>query len=611
MQFSEFLKHKMPNLIGDNSKANNSDDKINPDAEAVNAAVEKHNRLVEGGVSGIKNLDTKKVGNDAEGKIETYINRLENIFLNEDMGTRERNINMLRAGIYDILIIKKENVPESYFELQKQIARDQGHGEIEISPETKRQMIEVLIGDQKASLDAWIDYLTGPDAVYPAWFKFLAFRNIIKLSQFDKTLLKFKDRTDSTVAPFPDIYREPLAQLCDIYEKYLADPKLKNDPDYKVYIEKKFATSYASLIQKSLENSLERKDGTVGEWRKFNQGNSSDATELYESLKNKGTGWCTAGDSTARTQIEGGDFYVYYTYDDEGNPVQPRVAIRMNGKNKIAELRGVNPSQELEPQFADIVDEKMNEFGADEAKVYKKKASDMKRLTEAVRKNEKQEDLTEGEIRFLYGNIQGFGYQVDPRIEELKKKRDYFADMRKVFKSKVALDMLDKCEKNNDISISIDLSFDGLEFHPLNLRPLTRDEAYAEYMSGPDNPEITRLNTRLNKQFTYTTPTPKNLNVYMMEFDSATLKSSDLIVAKMQEYGMRPLTYEEMLQHNIKNPTHQKQSLLIVLGTKKMFGSVARVPCAGWGGSRRILGAGDWDGGWDSDIRFPAVPIEE
>jgi hypothetical protein len=57
-----------------------------------------------------------------------------------------------------------------------------------------------------------------------------------------------------------------------------------------------------------------------------------------------GTPWCTGGSvGTARSQISEGDFYVYY------NKGRPEVAVRMNGDNKIGEVRGNNPNQALDP----------------------------------------------------------------------------------------------------------------------------------------------------------------------------------------------------------------------------------------------------------------------
>ncbi len=67
------------------------------------------------------------------------------------------------------------------------------------------------------------------------------------------------------------------------------------------------------------------------------------AIELNEGCA--GTPWCTgASVGTARNQIEQGDFYVYY------NKGRPEVAVRMNGDNKIGEVRGNNPNQALDSE---------------------------------------------------------------------------------------------------------------------------------------------------------------------------------------------------------------------------------------------------------------------
>jgi Large polyvalent protein associated domain 38 len=64
-----------------------------------------------------------------------------------------------------------------------------------------------------------------------------------------------------------------------------------------------------------------------------------------------GTSWCTgAALSTARQQIEQGDFYIYY------NNGKPEVAIRMEGSDKIAEIRGNTPDQWLTPEQQKIAE---------------------------------------------------------------------------------------------------------------------------------------------------------------------------------------------------------------------------------------------------------------
>lgn len=411
----------------------------NPDlqtSEEVEDAVEKHERLT-----------GEDLPNEPGARIEAYMDRLENIFLNPDERVRERNLEMLREKIYDALIIKRENFPESYFELQKRVARERGQAIEEIPSDVREQMKDTAIEDQKASLDAWISYLTSDDAVYPAWFKYFVWRNITKLSQFDKERGEFKKRADTTVAPYPDIYREPLAQIADIYEKVKEDNKNLNEPEIREAFSRKFPALYAELIQKSLASQIENREEVSGQWVKYEQGNDENAEKLFESLEGKGTGWCTAGRSTAQTQIESGDFYVYYTNDTQGEPTQPRLAIRMEGDNRIGEVRGILPHQGVEPMMQEVLDGKLNEFGG-EADAYRKKSRDMKKLTiieNAIssgvfsddNKTVKEEFGSMSKaLAFLYeldAPIEGFGYEEDPRIDEIRSPRNKEQDMLIIF----------------------------------------------------------------------------------------------------------------------------------------------------------------------------------
>lgn len=374
----------------------------------------------------------ERIPNDPSARIEAYTDRLENIFLNPSTRVRERNLDLLRPKIYDALIIKKDNFPDSYFELQKRVAREQGHGDIDISSETREQMMDTAIEDQRHSLDAWIDYLSSNDAVYPAWFKYYVWTQVTKLSQFDKERGEFKKRTDSTVAPFPDIYREPLAQIADLYERVKDNNR---DSEARAEFDKKFPTLYAELIAKSLAASMENREVVEGKWVKYEQDKEGEAERLFQSLEGKGTGWCTAGRSTAETQIESGDFYVYYTNDKDGNPAQPRLAIRMEGTDRIGEVRGILPHQGVETLLQEVLDDKLQEFGQ-EADVYRKKSSDMKMLTALAEKHEQGILFTKDDLTFLYeinSTIEGFGYQEDPRIAELRADRNAEEDLLTIF----------------------------------------------------------------------------------------------------------------------------------------------------------------------------------
>ena len=64
-----------------------------------------------------------------------------------------------------------------------------------------------------------------------------------------------------------------------------------------------------------------------------------------------GTGWCTAGENTARGQLKNGDFYVYYKQG------RPEVAVRMDGTDSIGEVRGNSPNQALNKEQQEIAED--------------------------------------------------------------------------------------------------------------------------------------------------------------------------------------------------------------------------------------------------------------
>lgn len=200
-----------------------------------------------------------------------------------------------------------------------------------------------------------------------------------------------------------------------------------------------FAKLYA-FAQVETEGSLDRRS-LEGEWVKYDQG--SDYTELENALRGKGTGWCTA-EGSAKGQLENGDFYVYYTKNEDGVATEPRVAIRME-QGKIGEIRGVDDQQELEPKLVDIAKEKYHDMPG--AEKYEQADHDMRLMTEIYNKSFKVDketeektylnpDLSKEELMFLYEidrTIQSFGYDPDPRIKEVREKRNADQDMLVIF----------------------------------------------------------------------------------------------------------------------------------------------------------------------------------
>ena len=383
-------------------------------------------------------------------QIQNYLDRLNRIVNppqlegHPNFDRKERNLEMLKSRLYDKFVIKPDEISENYWENQKRIIRERGQAaalEQVDWQELKRQNTEAIIADQKSSLDKWINYLSSSDAPYSDALKYFTLRSILYMGEYDKEKKTYPQRSKGTTKPFPDLNREALSYVLDAVEKKYQGKKTdQNDPEFeKLLAGENFAKLYAWAIEKVTPASEEELSANKGEWVKYKKG--SDHMPLVKSLQGHGTGWCTAGESTAEAQLKGGDFYVYYSSDKDGKPTVPRAAIRMQD-NKIGEVRGIAKEQNLDPYIGGVVEEKLKQFS--DGELYKKKVSDMKLLTEMENKTRLNQDLTAQELVFLYeinASIDGFGYEKDPRIKELRSQRNSQEDMPIVFvcdKSQIA-----------------------------------------------------------------------------------------------------------------------------------------------------------------------------
>jgi hypothetical protein len=370
-------------------------------------------------------------------RIDSYLSRLGTLV------SDERGFELLKHKVLSTYVTKPEEIPESYWKLQENIMAERGQlGDWKNMSDEQKEKAKALnaegvLSDQESSLEQWLDYFANPDSKgIPDDVKYWVFRNIIKLQEFDKEKGEFPKRSRGTIKQFPDWNPEALNYVLDASQKkynggkheFEYDIQPEERAEFEKYLEKEdFAKLYAwanTLMNPIPERLLKV---TEGEWRKFEQ--DSDPEELVKTIRGKGTGWCTAGINTAKTQLEGGDFYVYYSEDDEGNAVLPRIAIRMENNN-IAEVRGVAYKQNLDPFIGKVLEEKLEEFPDKEK--YLKKEHDMQEMTRLVEKQKTGEEFTKEELEFLYEKngktIDGFGYQDDPRIEELLENRDIIDD---------------------------------------------------------------------------------------------------------------------------------------------------------------------------------------
>ena len=352
------------------------------------------------------------------------------------------------------LLIDEADVPQSYYDLQRRIARERGYGDIEITDKLKEEAVRTLQTDQAESLVEWSEYLRSDENghVYPDWFKVYVWESLKKMGEFDKEKGKFKKRAKSTTAPWSELNAEALAYVWDkIDESVIKGGAVDDGKLANLLNNGNFSTLYAHALHEAEVGGItpELREITEGSWVKYDQiqGNydpyyheedgeyiddavvdNDTAMSLAQSLRSWNTGWCTAGTRTAAHQLSMGDFYVYYTQDEEGKDAVPRVAIRMED-GSVAEVRGINPDQNLEGNMVDIAAEKLKTLpGGDK---YFEKAEDMKRLTEIDERVKSGGELTTDDIVFLRfsGEVEGFGWGEDPRVGELLQDRGFESDL--------------------------------------------------------------------------------------------------------------------------------------------------------------------------------------
>ena len=382
-------------------------------------------------------LRASNVSDKKRERLLKYFERLEEL---HNKVSKTKSVNgekLLKSFYYDLYVIKPENIPDAYFQNQVRLARERGYGNIELTEEDKRRMTEEVIDDQRKSLDKWIEYFLYDEESksYGMWEKYWVFQGLQNLGKYDKETGKFSKRDKTTVYPFPPVEREYIFTTLKLMEDFLKDKK--GEEDIKQALSTgNFKLLYEYVIKQSFLKGEHQSNSDGGKWIKYEQG--SDYNILRDSLQGYYTGWCTAaGENFAKDQLAGGDFYVYYSLDKNGEAKVPRIAIRMDGKDKIGEIRGIADNQNMEPEMMPILEEKLKEF-PDRDK-YLKKEHDMKLLTLIDKKVNNNIELTLDELKFLYeinGQIKGFGYEEDPRIEEIKRKKNKRRDYSLIYNVK-------------------------------------------------------------------------------------------------------------------------------------------------------------------------------
>jgi len=443
-----------------------------------------------------KSAKGKGVSKPSE-KIPLYLERVKKI-LEEKRGLFEK------ISLYQRFIIKPHNIPDDYFknvllgnfaeqkgytreqlknpEIAKSVINQfeketgQDFNNYQIPAEEKKKLINQIIEDQKKSLDLWLDYLTSPEAEnYPDAFRYWAFAEMLKLGTYDQERKEFTKRTEKTVAPFPELNPQALSIVLDeIKRKYSKDPSSlilpegKKEEFQRILESENFNKLYSFALEyvKSLLLPEERLPIIKGKWKVFKKG--SDSKELVKTLQGYNTGWCIAGEATAKSYLSRSDILIFFSEDKDGKPVIPRAAIVTDG-SQISEVRGIAKNQNLDQYITPVIEEKLKEIPGGEK--WQKRTEQMKKLAEIYLKHIQEEELTKEDLRFIYEideKIEGFGFQKDPRIKEIITKRDIKEDLAKIF----------DCHKDQ-ISLTKEEALKGdIKFHygDLDLSGLTSAE---------------------------------------------------------------------------------------------------------------------------------------
>lgn len=283
---------------------------------------------------------------------------------------------------------------------------------------------------QEKSLKPWLDYLTREDFMTPFWVKYFVFQGMVKIGGFNKEKNTFNKRRSNTTCPFIELNVNVLDKLINYLISYVNGEKIDNDI-YELLNKGGFTNLYLYLLNdyKSKENN-----DTKGKWIKYNHGNKTDAYKMFESVKDRNTFWCIKDLNCSIDSIMGsdkykaGDFYIYYTLDENKDYKVPRIAIKHTKTDGIHEIRGVNDSyQNIEPSMLSVLEKKLEKLDGLtdlDRKYYLKTISDYRELIKLTNKTKNKIALEKDELDFIYeinDFIYIFGNQYDQRINYIRE----------------------------------------------------------------------------------------------------------------------------------------------------------------------------------------------
>ena len=354
-------------------------------------------------------------------KIGKYLDRVERV--HDKAQESSHKMERLKHLYYEKYVIKE--LPDSFLRLKKKIAIDKVVENFEITSSMMKQWLSEVQENQKSTLDRWIDFLSS-NQTYPTWFKVYAFRGMLKLGKFDKSTGEFGRRSKNTTDGFADLNPEALELVYQTLTAEIGSDKVLTNENLEAL---EHGESFKRLYEHFLGEVVLREDEfnpKEGVWKRYERGSSTGF--LIDDIEGAITGWCIAGSGYSTMYLKDSDIYVYFVKGINGGFTDPRIAIRMEGTGKVAEIRGVGYGQELEESLYPVLSDKLKEFPG--AVKERKRVVNVQRVSNVYDKFKNGEELSDDDLRLIYGldgEVASYGLFGDKSWEILQtrdKKKD-------------------------------------------------------------------------------------------------------------------------------------------------------------------------------------------
>ena len=437
----------------------------------------RHQEIVDSSFQRALQTKQKLVGNNGDRRSDAYITRVEGIV--EKYGDKAEKRLWEISSASSALVVDPENVPDSYWETQAQIRRDNGVSEY-ISDYEKELLVEDAQKRQRESIKSWSDYLSQEDCPYPMWFKLFAWDGATKMSAvYDGESQRFVKRDETTMAPYPHLNPAVLGQvygtICKVNgldESSEMEESSLDEATEKIARTYNFNKLYSLFLsrQQVTPEVPKNPEDVQGDWVEYKPGEEEALAKAAV-----GTPWCVASPAVGKNYLTRGQygtdevkksgskakFILFHLRNgDTGELASSACAsIRLGPDGNVAEISGVRTGQMLDDALLPEVEKKVKSLPG--GKKYLEAFADKRKLIRIDKKMRAGEELTDDELRFAYEldrpiqKIEQYGD--DTRAAEAKQKYPLSALIKRKVVNAGDIKKLIQSEYIVDITLLIDV----------------------------------------------------------------------------------------------------------------------------------------------------------